>query len=309
MDKELEKLAPSKRSAAKTMFATFKILKEAGGQLPGKQVIDKIRETVELTEWEKQVYEKTGYVRWQSILHFYTIDGIKAGFLRKNKGVWYLTEEGEKAIKLGPAKLLETASQLYRTWAADNKENKPKKGKDTEEEPTELEENKTQTQKANLDLLEEQAIAGIKDYIRSKNAYEFQDMVAALLRAMKYHTPFISPKGKDGGLDIVAYNDPLGATAPRLKVQVKHRPDASVPVDDIRSLTGLLNKDGDIGLFVTSGSFTSEAERSARESHRHIKLLDIDNFIDLWQEFYSKMTDDDKNMLPLHSIYFLGSND
>ena len=109
MDKELEKLAPSKRSAAKTMFATFKILKEAGGQLPGKKVIDKIRETVELTDWEKQVYEKTGYVRWESILHFYTIDAIKAGFLRKNKGVWYLTDEGEKAIKLGPAKLLETA--------------------------------------------------------------------------------------------------------------------------------------------------------------------------------------------------------
>ena len=309
MDKELEKLAPSKRSAAKTMFATFKILKEAGGQLPRKQIIDKIRETVEMTEWEKQTYEKTGYVRWESLLLFYTIDGIKAGFLRKNKGIWYLTEEGEKAIKLGPVKLLETASRLYRTWAADNKGTKNTKGKDIEEEPIELEENKTQTQKANLDLLEEQAIAGIKDFLRSKNAYEFQDMVAALLRAMNYHTPFISPKGKDGGLDIIAYNDPLGATAPRLKVQVKHRPDASVPVDDIRSLTGLLNKDGDIGLFVTSGIFTSEAERSARESHRHVRLLDISNFIDLWQEFYNKMTDEDKNMLPLHSIYFLGSND
>jgi restriction system protein len=309
MDNELEKLAPSKKSAAKTLYATFNILKEAGGQLPGKKVIDKIRETVEMTDWEKQVYEKTGYIRWESILHFYTIDAIKAGFLRKNKGIWYLTEEGEKEIKLGPAKLLEKASKLYRSWAADNKETKFKKDSETEEEPTELEENKTQTQKANLDLLEEQAFAGIKDYIRSKNAYEFQDMVAALLRAMKYHTPFISPKGKDGGLDIVAYHDPLGATSPRLKVQVKHRPDASVPVDDIRSLTGLLNKDGDIGLFVTSGTFTSEAERSARESHRHIKLLDIENFIDLWQEFYMNLTDDDKNMLPLHSIYFLGSND
>ncbi len=308
MEKELDKLAPSKRSAAKTIFATFKILKEAGGQLPGKQVIDKIRNTVELTDWEKQVYQKTGYIRWESILHFYTIDCIKAGFLRKNKGVWYLTAEGEKAIKLGPAKLLETVSQLYRHWAADNKHLKPKKEKETEE-VTELEENKTQTQKANLDLLEEQAIAGIKDFIKSKNAYEFQDMVAALLRAMNYHTPFISPKGKDGGLDIVAYNDPLGATSPRLKVQVKHRPEATVPVDDIRSLTGLLNKDGDIGLFVTSGYFTSESERSARESHRHIRLLDIDNFISLWQEFYLKLTDDDKNMLPLHSIYFLGSND
>ncbi|MDQ6608544.1 MAG: winged helix-turn-helix domain-containing protein, partial [Bacteroidota bacterium] len=122
MDKELDKLAASKRSASKTMYATFKILKDAGGQLPGKQVIEKIRTTVELTEWEKQIYEKTGYVRWESILHFYTIDCIKAGFLRKNKGVWYLTEEGEKAIGLGPVKLLETASQLYRHWAADNKD-------------------------------------------------------------------------------------------------------------------------------------------------------------------------------------------
>ena len=309
MNNNLEKLAPSKQSAAKTIFATFNILKEAGGQLPGKQVIEKIRDSVELSDWELEVYEKTGYVRWESFLHFYTIDAIKAGYLRKNKGIWYLTDEGEKAISLGPVKLLETASQFYRSWAADKKGNKSIKSNDQENEPTELEENKTQTQKANLDLLEERAIAGIKDFIRSKNAYEFQDMVATLLRAMKYHTPFISPKGKDGGLDIIAYNDPLGATSPRLKVQVKHRPDSSVPVDDIRSLTGLLNKDGDVGLFVTSGSFTSEAERSARESHRHIKLLDIDNFIALWQEFYVKMTDEDKNMLPLYSIYFLGSND
>jgi len=305
MDKELEKLSPSKQSVAKTLFATFKILKSAGGQLSGRNVIEKIRETVQFNDWEKQIYEKTGYVRWESILHFYTVDCQKAGFLRKNKGVWYLTEEGEKAISLGQIKLLETVSKAYRKWAADNKEEKPKK----ENEPIELEENKPQTQKANLDLTEEQALAGIKDFIKSKNAYEFQDLVAALLRAMKYYTPFISPKGKDGGLDIVAYNDPLGATSPRLKVQVKHRTDSSVPVDDIRSLTGLLNKDGDIGLFVTSGSFTSEAERCARESHRHIKLLDIDNFITLWQEFYNQMTDEDKNLLPLHPIYFLGSNE
>jgi len=306
MDKELKKLSLSGQSAAKTMFVAFKMLKEAGGQLPVKQILDKIRESVELTDWEKKVYEKTGYVRWEAILRFYSIDCVKAGFLKRNKGVWYLTEEGEKAIKLGPEKLFETATQLYKVWAADNKS---KKSKDIEDEPTELEENQMQTQKATLDLLEGQAVSGIKDFIRSKNPYEFQEMVAALLRAMNYHTPFIASRGKDGGLDIIAYNDPLGATTPRLKVQVKHRPDTSVPVDDIRSLTGLLNKDGDIGLFVTSGTFTSESERSARESHRHIRLLDIDCFIDLWQEFYSKLSDDDKNMLPLHPINFLGSND
>ncbi|MDX9848689.1 MAG: Mrr restriction system protein [Tenuifilaceae bacterium] len=305
MSSEIEKLSPSRQTAVKVIFEAFKILKAAGGSMPGKEVVNKIRESVELSEWEKEIYEKTGYVRWESILHFFTIDTMKAGYLRKNKGVWYLTDEGEKAIQKGPVKLLETASQLYKHWAEDNKQKKTK----GEEEPTELDLDKSQTIKASLDSLREEAKAGIKDFIRSKNPYEFQDMVAALLRAMNYHTPFVSPKGKDGGLDIIAYNDPLGATAPRLKVQVKHRPDTSIPVDDIRSLTGLLNKDGDIGLFVTSGTFTSEAERSARESHRHIRLLDIDTFIDLWQEFYYKMTDDDKNMLPLQPIYFLGSNE
>ncbi|NLA16131.1 MAG: Mrr restriction system protein [Bacteroidales bacterium] len=309
MYKELESLAPSYRCGAKTLYTAFQILKENDGHLSGREVINKVRKRITFTDWELETHKKTGNVRWESVLQFHTIDAVKAGFLRKNKGVWYLTEEGEKAIKLGPKKLLETAIERYRNWAAINKSDKQEVEKDLDTDPLGFEENITQSQKAQLDLLEEQAITGIKEFIRTKNPYEFQDLVAALLRGMGYFTPFISPKGRDGGLDILAYSDPLGATAPRLKVQVKHRPDASVPVDDIRSLTGLLNKDGDIGLFVTSGTYTSEAERSARESHRHIRLLDIESFIDLWQQFYHKLSDEDKNMLPLHAVYFLGSND
>ena len=308
MEKELEDLAPSKRSAAKTIYETLKILKESNWQLPWKQVIDKIRTRVDFTDWEKWIYEKTGKVRWESIVHFYTINCMKAGYMRKDKGIWYLTEEGEMAISLGPLKLFEEILKRYHNWEVDNKDEKIKKIKDVEE-VSELEENKSQIQKAIIDNLEEHAISWIKEFIKNKNPYEFQDMVAALLRAMKYHTPFISPKGKDWWLDIVAYSDPLWATFPRLKVQVKHKPESNVPVDDIRSLAGLLNKDWEIGLFVTSGYFTNESERFARESHKHIKLLDIDSFISLWQEFYSRLTDDDKNILPLHSIYFLGSND
>ena len=98
MSTETKLISLSKQTASKSIFAAFEILKSAGGQLPGKDVINKLRETIDLTEWEKQIYEKTGYVRWESIFHFYTIDCIKAGYLRKNKGVWYLTDEGDKAI-------------------------------------------------------------------------------------------------------------------------------------------------------------------------------------------------------------------
>jgi restriction system protein len=305
MDKEFEKLSKSRQVAVKTIYEAFLILKENGGQLQGKEVIDKMRDRVKFNEWEKEIYEKSGYVRWESILHFFTIDCIKAGYLRKNKGVWYLTEEGEKAIKLGPVKLLANATKLYREWAEINIVKTVKNEQDEEE----LEENQIQLQKANLDQLEEQAIAGIKEHIFKKNAYEFQDLVAALLRAMKYHTPFISPKGRDGGLDIIAFRDPLGASEPRIKVQVKHKPQSAVPPSDIRSLIGLLNGPGDIGLFVTSGTFSSESERTARESRIHIKLIDVNYFIQLWLEFYNILNDEEKNMLPLHPIYFLGSND
>lgn len=312
MAKKIEELSKSKQIAAKTVYEALKILKEANGQLEGKEVINKIRENLKFNEWELERYEKTGYVRWESILHFYTIDCLKAGFLRKNKGVWYLTEDGEKALKLSPVELLESASLLYKKWQSENKKNnynsdieKPVLENDIEPELN----NPQQIQKASLDKLEEEAFSGIKEYISNKNPYEFQDLVAALLRSMGYHTPFISPKGKDGGLDIIAYLDPLGVQSPRIKVQVKHRPQASISVDEIRSLIGLLNKDGDIGLFITSGRFTSEAEKFSRDSHIHVKLLDFENFIFLWQENYHKLTDEDKNLLPLHPIYFLGSNE
>lgn len=110
----IEKLSPSMRCAAKTVFAAFEILKEVGGKLPAKEVMDLIPERIELTNWEQERYKKTGYIRWQSILHFYTIDCSKAGFLRKQKGIWYLTEEGEKSILLGAVSLLENATKKYK---------------------------------------------------------------------------------------------------------------------------------------------------------------------------------------------------
>jgi restriction system protein len=301
----MTQLAPSRAVAAKTIYAAFKILKAEGGELPGKEVIERIRSTVKFNDWEKGIYEKTGYVRWESILHFFSIDCTKAGYMRKSKGVWYLTPEGEEAMKKGEVELLESATTAYRKWADDNL----LKQKGNGEEAPELQENTDQTQKANLEQLQEQANAGIKDYINKKNPYEFQELVATLLRAMGYHTPFISPKGKDGGIDIIAYQDPLGIQKPRIKVQVKHYPQNPVAADAIRSLKGLLNSNEDVGLFVTSGRFSGEANRFAREANVHIKLIDGEELIGLWQEYYGKMDDEDKSTLPIHPIYFLGTND
>jgi len=297
----------SKIIAEKTIFAAFNILKENNGELRGKEVVEKIRETVDFNDYEKHRYEKTGYIRWESILHFYTIDCMKAGFLRKNKGVWILTNEGEDAIKFGPEKLLSTATKIYREWDA-----KRKKEADDIEDEEDIEEIKTdkgQAQQARIDQLEENAISGIRNFILRKNPYEFQDLVASLLNAMGYHISDVAKRGPDGGIDIIAYNDPLGTTQPRIIVQVKHKPTTNISSDEIQKLAGTLKRTSDVGIFVTSGDFTKPAQKEARNSREHIELIGFDRLVSLWTEYYSKLDDEQKNMLPLHPIYFLGSND
>lgn len=296
----------SQQIAEKTIFAAFKILKEAGGEMRGKDVVDKIRDSVTFDEYESHRLEKTGNIRWESILHFFTIDCIKAGFLRKNKGTWILTEEGEKAIKLGQEKLLVTATKLYREWDGNRK--KEAVEEDILEEDF-TEENTSQAQEAILNQYEEEAFNGIRNFIISKNPYEFQDLVAGLLKAMGYFISEVAQRGPDGGIDIIAFTDPLGTKQPRIIVQVKHRPNDNVSSDEVQKLAGTLKRNTDVGIFVTSGSFSKPAVKEARESREHIELIDFNRLTSLWQEYYPKMNDEQKNLLPLHPIYFLGSNE
>jgi restriction system protein len=300
-----KQLAKSIKAASKTVYAAFQILKANGGEMRGRDIVAKIPEIVEITDWEKERYEKTGYIRWESILSFYTIDCMKAGFLQKDKGIWILTPEGEEAMKLGEEGLFRAAKKAYVQW----KSQIVTPEKEIIEDIAVEENNEGKSQKVLIEQSIEKAIEGIQDFINKKNPYEFQDLVAGLLRAMGYFIAFNAKRGKDGGTDIIAYSDPLGTKEPRMKVQVKHRPNDAVSVDVVKQLVANLNKSGDVGLFVTSGRFTNESERYSRESHKHIELIDFERLVSLWQEFYPKMTDEEKNMLPLQPIYFLGVNE
>jgi restriction system protein len=121
---------------------------------------------------------------------------------------------------------------------------------------------------------------------------------------MSYHVTWVSPPGKDGGIDILAAPDALGAQLPRIKVQVKRQQQA-VTVDGLRSFMALLGDD-DVGLFVCTGGFTRDAENEARtQDRRHVTLIGLERLFDLWDEHYDKLTDQARRRLPLRSIRFL----
>lgn len=80
----------SKARAAVFIKAAMEAMDEAGGSLPLRDVKKAVAQRVKLDEHDLARYEKTGYVRWESVLHFYSIDCVKAGFIRKNRGRWHL---------------------------------------------------------------------------------------------------------------------------------------------------------------------------------------------------------------------------
>jgi restriction system protein len=121
---------------------------------------------------------------------------------------------------------------------------------------------------------------------------------------MGYHVSWNAPPGPDKGIDIVAHNDPLGTSAPRIKVQVKRLADKII-VDGLRSFMAVLGEQ-DVGLFVSTGGFTSEAESEARTKEtRKLTLLDLEKLVDLWVINYEKIEDSDKQLLPLKPVYYL----
>lgn len=300
-----EDISRSRALGTRLVHEAMKVIVEKGGQAPAREVVTEVGKRVPLDEWALNVYEKTGYTRWISILYFHTIGPTKAGYLVKKKGVWYVTPEGEEALKLSPLELFKKSKAAYIQWRDENPKEETSATSASTEDSEAIEYQQTETaREATLEEVQETAAEGIRQRIFSLNAYQFQDLVAALLRAMGYFTPFIAPRGKDGGVDIVAYQDPLGAVSPRIKVQVKHRQNNPATVQEVRELVGLLGKEGDVGMFVSSGGFTSDARHQARNTHVHVELIDLERLIDLWQDFYTKMDDEQKESLRLRPVYF-----
>lgn len=285
----------TKRRKGELIKKVFEILLNHPDGLPAKEILERVEKAITLSDFERSTYPNRPDVRrFEKIVRFATIAFVKAGWLLKNKGRWSISEEGKAAYNRlqDPEKFTQEAGRLYRQWF----ENRPEVVAEEEEDspdPT-----------STFEEAEETAWAEIKQTLQEMNPYDFQNLVAALLRAMNYYVAWVSPPGRDGGIDILAYTDPLGTKPPRIKVQVKRRADKT-NVEGLRSFMALLG-DEDVGLFVSTGGFTGDAEAEARtQEKRKITLLGLERLFDLWVEHYQKIAEPDKQLLPLKPIYYL----
>lgn len=286
-----------RRRSGEMMQAILRAL-ASGGQMSGQKTVEAVRAILPPTEFELGEYEsRPGIPRYDTILRFKTIGPVKAGWMTKGRSGWQITDEGRNALEKfsDPEELAIEASAAYRRWKADQPVDEP------EETEAEVDDSLSVT----IERAEEIAWGEIEAFLRSMSPYDFQDLVAALLKAMGYHVPWTAPPGKDGGVDIVAYTDPLGALGPRIKVQVKRHNTGSVGAADLRSFLAVLGQQ-DVGIFVATNGFSSDAHKEARaQESRRIMLIDLDRLVSLWTEHYSKLDDEAQAMFPIRPVYFL----
>lgn len=153
--------------------------------------------------------------------------------------------------------------------------------------------------------LEQLARDQISDAITQNfKGHKFANLVAAVLQAQGYKL-HISPKGPDGGVDIIAGRGPLGFESPRLVVQVKSS-DSAVDVKVFRELKGVLDGfNAESGLIVAWGGYKGNVDREAARDFFKTRLWTADDLVQMIQDNYDQLPEDIQSELPLKRVWML----
>jgi len=277
----------------------FRILQPHREGLLLAEALARLAGAVRLTPNETRRYESTGVPRFEARLGYASACCVAAGWLSKQRGRWTVTPAGRAALKefRDPAQFFSRARQIR------NRSRAQERMSQDETPAPPVTEAPTSGERA-IDTARGTAWAEIERHVGLMDAYGFQHLVADLLRAMDWHVPWEAPPGPDGGVDITAFRDLLGATGGRLKVQVKSGT-TKVRSDALRAFIATVNEE-EAGMLVASGGFTDEADTFARlQSRRRLTLVDLPRLIELWARHYPKLDAEARQRLPLAPVWFL----
>jgi restriction system protein len=139
----------------------------------------------------------------------------------------------------------------------------------------------------------------LKTLAQKLKGHPFAEFIAHLLGTMGYRTR-VSPKGPDGGIDIIAHKDELGFEPPIIKVQVKSS-GGSIGNPMVAELYGNVTA-GEFGLFVTLGTYTNQARNFAK-GKSNLRLIDGEELVDLVLSNYEQFDSRYKGLFPLKKVY------
>lgn len=174
----------TRRRTGEFLRELFSILMAAPAGMRASEALQVLAGRFTLSPYEADNYE-SGSRRFEKIVRFATVDCVKAGWLVKDKGIWSITDEGRAAHAqlTDPEAFYKRACKLYAEWkAAQPDADGSAAAVASAASAAEDVDSNAKAVSVTFEEAEEQAWAEVSQYLRAMNPYDFQDLVADLLR-------------------------------------------------------------------------------------------------------------------------------
>lgn len=253
----------------------IEVLNELGGSGRAGEVSDLVIEKLNIPEEEIAETIKSGASRIKNQIQWARLLLVKTGYLDSSqRGVWTLTEKGMNA-NLTDQDLLD----LY--------DLRKKLGK-------EYREAKSNVVKENVPAINETDIedevirdvdykTALLEQLKSLSPNGFERICQRLLRESGFEQVKVTGRSGDGGIDGIGLLQVNPFVSFKVIFQCK-RYQGSVSPSQIRDFRGAMLGRADKGIFMTTGTFTSDAKKEARrDGVPPIELVDGEKLIEMFE--------------------------
>jgi restriction system protein len=268
------------------MLATVEALKQIGGSASIQELEEKVVEIEGLSE-DEQAYTQPGDDPRTRVSYFlsWARTFLKRGGALENssRGVWALTDTGEQVETLEQTRAIhrqvneeererQKAKRLAKLAEAETGASTPSLDTDTLPEDDEDVDTGRDWKPALLET------------VREMDPFAFERLSQRLLREAGFIKVEVRGKTGDGGIDGVGVLR-VNLVSFQIYFQCK-RWKGSVGLKEIRDFRGALQGRADKGLFITTGTFTSQAsEEATRDGAIAIDLIDGTRLCELLKQY------------------------
>jgi len=254
---------------------TLEALKELGGSGQTSEVIDLVIERLQIPEEEVTETLKSGMSRVINQIHWSRLLLAQTGYLDSSKrGVWTLTEKGMNANLTD--KDLFDLYDFRKEWSKKYRKTKSKAVQEelSHTDETEIDDEVIQDIDYKVALLEQ---------LKSLSPNGFERICQRLLRESGFEQVKVTGRSGDGGIDGIGLLQVNPFVSFKVIFQCK-RYQGSVTPSQIRDFRGAMLGRADKGIFMTTGTFTSDAKKEARrDGVPPIELVDGEKLIEMFE--------------------------
>ncbi|HET9135344.1 MAG TPA: winged helix-turn-helix domain-containing protein [Candidatus Kapabacteria bacterium] len=251
-------------------------LQKLGGSGKPREVSELIAKNLDLPPDLLEATLKDGSLRFHNQVAWARNNLVKIGYLDSaNRGTWVLTEKG-RSVRLtnknARAELIEDFKKYTLAGKAQESEEKVDKfNKNTDIEAHFIEEERETEEVSLLEIL------------RSLSPKGFEEICGLLLRESGFENVIVSGRSRDGGFDgsgRLSIN-PFVSLSVTFQCKRYMGSVSRAEVGDFRnSMLGRAEK----GIFLTTGTFSSDARKEADRVDPKIELVDGEKLVEMFQQ-------------------------